>query len=133
MCRNLRGCSLALLLFGLLAPAARAEHCGRYIVAEAEYRQQLARLLEGVANDRLPGLPNAPEPCRGSLCSGQPAAPASPVATPTPPGEDWACPVATVEPRGLLSHLRATDAAEARPIRRGPSIFHPPRAAFTAA
>jgi hypothetical protein len=133
MSRIVRACGLALLTLGLFAPAANAQHCGRYVVAEGEFRQQVARLLEGGAEARLPGLPTAPEPCKGASCSGQPAAPASPTATPTPPCEDWACPVVLAEPKAEPSLPDAPRSVDARPIGRGPSIFHPPRLALPSA
>jgi hypothetical protein len=131
--RIVRACGLALLALGLFAPAAKAQHCGRYVVAEGEFRDQVARLLEAGTEARLPGLPAVPEPCKGASCSRQPAAPAPPVATPTTPGEDWPCPVVPVDPQAEPSLPDAPSSADARPICRGPSIFHPPRLALPSA
>ena len=49
-----------------------------------------------------------------------------PVAPPTI-GDDWACTIAplAIEPDGVT--LLIPDETDARPVRRGPSIFHPPR------
>jgi hypothetical protein len=51
----------------------------------------------------------------------------TPAVAPPIPGDDWACTIAPValEPGGIA--LLIPDEADARPIRRGPAIFHPPR------
>jgi hypothetical protein len=125
--RALGLCSIALLAVGLLAPSAKASHCGRYVEEDARFRRAIADLLSSEPGER-PSVPIPPAPpCSGALCSGQPAAPATPVATPTLIEDHWPCPVATVAIACDDSRPVTTDEADARPVRRGLSIFHPPR------
>lgn len=128
MGRWVRACGLALLALGLFAPSARAGHCGWYVKGGEPFRQELARLLEGDGAVRRTTSPLPARPrCNGPSCSGQPAAPMAPAVAPPIPSDDWACTIAPVAlgPDGIALHI--PDEAGARPVRRGPAIFHPPR------
>ena len=122
--RSIRVCAFALLALGLFAPSAWASHCGWHVEGDARIRQELARLLEERGSGG--GAPASPR-CNGPSCSGQPAAPMPQPFAPPTLGDDWACTITpvTVEPDGIA--LLTPDETDARPVRRGPSIFHPPR------
>ena len=126
--RTLWSCALALLAAGLLAPPAKAGHCGGYVSVDPRFRGELVRLLEGNEAGRRPSLPlpKAP-PCNGPSCSGQPAAPIPPTVIPATSAHDWALSAVPVEVDGGGPSPLAPDETTVRPIHRGPSILHPPR------
>ena len=81
---------------------------------------------------RTPSAPdgNDPKPCSGPNCSshrGPGPLPTAPPPEPPTHGEEWGC-LLTLTPRpGPTSGVRRLDMATGRPVRRGASVFHPPR------
>jgi hypothetical protein len=123
----LRGWRAALLLVAAvcLSPERAAAGCGDHVT-----------ILTGAANaDRhaVPGTPEAPispVPCDGPNCSGAPtrhAPPLAPVSSFSPQAKEVVHSLGAVSdsdgPRASFDH----DYTSPRPIRRSPSIFHPPR------
>jgi hypothetical protein len=131
--RRWAGAILALLACGWLAPASdRAEGCD-FRDHRGALDAHFDRLAVAGALAPMPGLDastpvDPPMPCSGAFCSGKPAVPSMPASPAPARAPQWACqaelpPLPSSEP--LFDSSRDGDA---RPVRRPPSIFHPPRA-----
>jgi hypothetical protein len=138
----LRGWRAALLLVAVVcASSGRASAgCGDYVTilpsntAGATGTGGCATpvlFIPGNSTPGLPALPPAPPkgPCSGPNCSGAPEqdpAPLAPVTTSGPCTKEVAQVLGPAEPSVSPSSL-VCDCTSPRPIRRGSSVFHPPR------
>lgn len=128
------GALLALLAAGLLFPSTTRAGCSsRHAAAKSPETAGTARLelleLAGAIADGPAGMPGEwPAPCTGALCSGNPAVPLAPATPIIPPvTEQWALAAFALATPAPGLHMDAAEEADARPIGRPESVFHPPR------
>jgi hypothetical protein len=139
--RFLTAALLALAAGAAVAPAAARASCGDYVTVAKPAAPSLPRSTPLPArpekvtpcsrHDSEGPVPPCRLPCYGPGCSGLPQpAPAPASAAGTSAGQDqWDC--LLILP--VCAHTEAAapqpDGTRGRPVRRGPSVYHPPRPA----
>lgn len=132
------GAILSLLTVCALAPSTADAGCSNhYVKFKTWSNADLADLeplgfLDGRERGPLQDEPpsDAPKPCTGALCSGNPATPGStvPLVSPSVFGQ-WAMPALETRPAPPWASALSLEDAASRPVGRALSIFHPPRRA----
>jgi hypothetical protein len=116
---------MALVAGALAAPEAKAAGCDHptTLGGPAGHFEMLAKA------GALPKVPRRPAsiPCSGPTCSNAPHAPSAPAPLVTPPTAEWGYLAENPEISGARPSYHAPDPSSARPLHRGPSVFHPPR------
>ncbi len=117
-----------------IAPATARAGCSHYVVSRTDTAAGLPHLdlldpAHGASASDVPLVPpSGPKPCSGPMCSGgNPVAPPVPAVPITVRAEQWGCLTALppLDGPGTAAFLDSDPAA--RPVRRGPTIDHPPR------
>jgi hypothetical protein len=126
------GALVLLLVHGFSAPRSAWAGCNHLVtsrIAQEQLSSRIGPLLLDLAGHSNPlPVPEAPRPCMGGWCSGQPATP------PVPPevfghGQLESLAWCTLFP-GLDSAASSSLSSETnslRPVREGNDVFHPPR------
>lgn len=130
---------LALLAWGALAPPARAG-CVHDALSRsqepagaAHFRWLIARgAMAAPAGEPTHSLPPSDRPapgrpCDGPTCSGHDGLPPVPTSMMAPAGGSWAWHAGSGADAATGSESLIASESRPRPVRRGPSIFHPPR------
>lgn len=127
---RLAGAALALACGLLSAPAAVHADCATHLPDLSRITLPFSQPPSHASPSHgAPSAPDSPKPCSGPNCSSHrsPAPlPMAPPPGPPPHGEEWGCLLA-LTPRPGAACARLFDAAAGRPVRRGASVFHPPR------
>jgi hypothetical protein len=133
--RPLADALLVLLAWALVAPSNARAGCSQPGNGPAG-RDHLAGFLDPliVAGSEAPGAPASPaatparpRPCSGPSCSAPTAPPAAPSVAVTRSVELWACLRAVPVPAEPRPSVFPPLPCDLRPVRRGASVFHPPR------
>lgn len=117
---------LALLSVALFTPATARAGCDSPTHIE---RNPQTKPTDVSSTRKLPSDPAKPCPCTGPTCTRRPVAPpATPVPLERVTSQDWGCPLlrSSLAPSSWTFALEEADFGD--PVRRGSSIFHPPRA-----
>ncbi|HWE40213.1 MAG TPA: hypothetical protein VG406_26915 [Isosphaeraceae bacterium] len=124
------GALVALVAGSFCAPEASAAGCDHPTTLDgpAGHFELLAKA------GALPKLPRRPAsvPCSGPTCSNAPHAPSAPAPLVTLPTGEWGCLAESLAISEARPSYDMPNPSAARPLHRGPSVFHPPRTPLAA-
>jgi hypothetical protein len=129
------GAVVGLLALVSLAPADVQAGCSHLVTSRTDLRRDVSlieTLIRDLANDVAEpseprSAPPLPRSCSGALCSGQPAAPATPAGAVDGRLASWAwwAPIRGLNFAG--SSFLAADPSTSYTVAHGSAVFHPPR------
>jgi hypothetical protein len=121
--------SLTFAASALVAPAPAAASCGDYVLLDTHADRPAGQTLLPPGRPQTPSQPDhkPPPPCHGPLCSRHPAAPPTPPVVVPVSAEEWGHLPFLIRPARPGPARSCREQTHARPVHRGPSVYHPPR------